>query len=103
MAKHPPGVDAGWCLYPDDCQPSTDLPVEFAMFTLNTFAVAVLTDAGVQVFAKCHNRVTAEFYLAKFSASNVVLLAPGASFDADVSHIPSVAWWVAQPRLTAAA
>jgi hypothetical protein len=75
----------------------------FLMFTLNTFAVAVLTDAGVQVFAKCHNRVTAEFYLAKFSAGNVVLLAPGASFDADISAQPSVAWWVAQPRLTAVA
>jgi hypothetical protein len=75
----------------------------FTLFTLNTFAVAVLTDAGVQVFAKCHNRVTAEFYLAKFAASNVVLLAPGAAFDADISAQPSVAWWVAQPRLTAAA
>ena len=73
------------------------------MFTLNTFAVAVLTDAGVQVFARCHNRATAEFYLARFSASNVVLLAPGASFDADISAQPSVAWWVAQPRLTAVA
>ncbi len=73
------------------------------MFTLDTFAVAVLTDAGVQVFAKCHNRVTAEFFSAKFSAWNVVVLAPGASFDADISAHPAVAWYVAQPRLTAAA
>lgn len=73
------------------------------MFTLNTFAVAVLASGQVQVFAHCHNRATAEFFLAKFASANVVLLAPGASFDSDVSHIPSVAWWVAQPRLTAVA
>lgn len=73
------------------------------MSTLNTFAVAVLTDGLVQVFAKCHNRATAEFYVARFACANVVLLAPGAGFDADVSQEASVRWVLSRASLIAAA
>jgi hypothetical protein len=69
------------------------------MFTMSTYGVATTSHKSVQVFVMCHNRATAEFYLAKFASPNTVLLAPGARFDIDVSHIPSVAWWVTQPRL----
>jgi hypothetical protein len=64
------------------------------MFTLDTFGVATLTDEGVSVIARCANRVTAEFFSAKFGCANVVVLAPGAGFTRDISHEPSVAYWI---------
>jgi hypothetical protein len=67
------------------------------MFTLNTFAVGVETNNGLFLIARCHNRATAEFILHKVKGSNTrntVVLAPGASFDRDVSHEPAVSGWV---------
>ena len=67
------------------------------MFTLNTFAVGVETTSGLFLIARCHNRVTAEFLLRKVAGSNTqntVVLAPGASFDRDVSHEPAITAWV---------
>ena len=73
------------------------------MFTLNTFAVVTLTDEGVSVIARCANRVTAEFYSNKFGCANVLVLAPGGAFDRDISHEPTVGWWVAQTAARVAA
>ena len=64
------------------------------MFTLNTFGVAVLTDAGVSVIARCHNRPTAEFFANKFGCANVRVLAPGAGFDSYISDEPSVSLFI---------
>jgi hypothetical protein len=73
------------------------------MFTLNTFAVATLTDEGVSVIARCANRVTAEFFSAKFGCANVVVLAPGAGFTRDISHEPSVSHFIGLKVRAAAA
>ena len=53
------------------------------MFTLPTFALAIVAPAGPVALVKVHNRATAEYLLAKYTADGqsatfpIVVLAPG--------------------------